>query len=78
MRDLAQLEAWMESPDFEPELARPSVVARLFGLTPQAISVMCARSDRTGVRSYDGRVDVYEVTRWLLRRDETKVTRQLR
>lgn len=76
---LAELDAAMSAPDYEPILASPADVARLFGVTRQAVSRWSARTDRTGVDRFEGgKVDVNAVARWLLRRDHSKVTRGTR
>lgn len=73
---LAELDALMADPDYQPTLASPVVVAGLFGVTRSAISKMSERSERTGVKRYPGgKVDAVAVARWLLRRDQAKVTR---
>jgi hypothetical protein len=73
--DLAELEARLADPGYEPTLAKPAVIARLFNVTRQAVSVWAARGEHTGVRRHGQFYDVNECARWILKRNEAKATR---
>lgn len=76
-RQLAELEAVMAGPDYQPILAGPAAIGRVFKVSTQAVTNLGARTTHTGVKRYPGgKYDANEVARWLLRRDEAQAARR--
>ncbi len=75
---LAELEAAMALPGYEPILAKPVVIAMTLGVSKQAVTnwASAARTAQTGVRRYGALYDFNECLRWVLKRDEQQASRR--
>lgn len=73
--ELAAVERLLGEPSHRPFPFTAAEVAKLLELTPQYVRNLANR-DCTGVHRYSGGYDVWEVKRWLLKRNQSKVTRR--